>query len=168
MIDFEKGKRTVVFSALPQTVSELSALPQAAMQSPYDTAALFISTLGVYNSNKDEFFAMVNVLKGPSPLTPRDIAFFTGKLTEYLARSYFAGATPQSDYMPSQPFTVTLSDNPHSYAAEGHAKLFVQCGGADSPRAVTMRLAKDGKWYLTEYSSIMLGIRKPESSNPWA
>ena len=165
---FEKGKKTIGFPSLPNTLAEFTTLPQASLQSPYDTAALFVAALSTYNQNKREFSAMVNFLKGPSPLSAREVGFFTGKVTDYLARSYFAGATPQNDYMPSQPFTVVVSDNPNSFAAEGQAKLFVQCGGADSPRPIAMRLAKDGKWYLTEYSSLMLGIRKPESSNPWA
>ena len=168
MNNFEKGTRSIAFPSLPKTLTEFAALSQAAMQSPYDTAAMFVAALGVYNENKEEFVFMVNFLKGPAPLSQPDINFFRGKLTDYLARSYFAGATPQNDYTPSQPYTVVVSDNTYSYATEGHAKLFVKCGGADSPRPVTMRLAKDGKWYLTEYSSLMLGIRKPESSNPWA
>lgn len=47
-------------------------------------------------------------------------------------------------------------------------KLFIPSGGADAPRPIQLRKAKDGKWYLWEYSSILLDIRKPESSNPWA
>jgi hypothetical protein len=30
-----------------------------------------------------------------------------------------------------------------------------------------MRKAKDGKWYLWE-QFILVGIRQPESANPWA
>ena len=41
------------------------------------------------------------------------------------------------------------------------------CGGADSPRPVKLRLAKDGRWYLWE-QYLLTGIREPESSNPWA
>ena len=62
---------------------------------------------------------------------------------------------------------MKVSENPYSYQNEGYAKLFVTSGGADSPREITLRLAKDGKWYLWE-QFILAGIREPESSNPWA
>ena len=37
----------------------------------------------------------------------------------------------------------------------------------DNPREVKLRLAKDGRWYLWE-QMILVGIREPESANPWA
>jgi hypothetical protein len=86
----------------------------------------------------------------------------------FLGASYLNGATPQNEYTPSEPFTVTVSENPYSYSEQGYAKLFAHSGGGDSPRPIKMRQAKDGKWYLWEYSSILLDIRVPESTNPWA
>ena len=49
----------------------------------------------------------------------------------------------------------------------GMLKLFIASGGADSPRQVEVRLAKDGKWYLWE-QFLLSDIRQPESANPWA
>ena len=86
---------------------------------------------------------------------------------DYVPRSYFNGATPQNDYLPSQPYAVKVSENPYSYQNQGYAKLFVKSGGADSPREITLRMTKDGKWYLWE-QFILAGIREPESSDPWA
>jgi len=157
----------IEFFSLPATLEQFVALPQAKMQSPYETAALFVVALSLYPQNKDESIAMINFLKSTAPLSPRDLSLFKTQVTDYLVRSYFAGATPQNDYTPSEPYTVVISNNPHSYAVQGYATLFVRCGGADTPRPITMRLAKDDKWYLTEYSSLLLGIRKPESTNPW-
>ena len=82
-------------------------------------------------------------------------------------RSYFNGATPQNDYAPSEPYTVTVSENPYSRDNAGYLKLFIRSGGADSPRYVTLRNAKDGKWYLWE-QFLLSDIRAPESTNPWA
>ena len=162
------GKQSVVFSELPETVDQFVALPQAGLQSPYETAAMFVVALTVYTQNKDESIAMINCLKGPAPLSPRELSLFKTQMTDYLVRSYFAGANPQNDYTPSRPYTVVISDNAHSYATPGSAKLFIHCGGADSPRPIEIRLAKDGKWYLTGHASLLVGIRKAESSNPWA
>ena len=163
-----KEKKSIEFDSLPVTLDQFTALPQAELQSPYETAAMFVVALNLYTQNKDEAIAMMNFLKGPDPLTQRELGLFKTQMTSYLARSYFTGATPQNDYTPSQPYTVVISDNPYSYANQGFAKLFVHCGGADSPRPIEMRLAKNGRWYLTGFgSSLLVGIRKPESTNPW-
>ena len=77
------------------------------------------------------------------------------------------GAVPANDYKPAQPYTVKVSENPYSYQDSGYAKLYLQSGGADSPRPIQLRLAKDGKWYLWE-QFLLAGIRPPESTNPWA
>jgi len=166
------GKKSVEFAALPATQVEFEALPQAALQSPYETAAMFVVALNAYPQNRNESVDMMNFMKGPEPLSQREIIFLKEQMDQkykggYLARSYFAGSTPQNNYEPSKPYTVIISDNAYSYANQGYVKLYVQCGGADSPRPITMRQAKDGKWYLSEYSSLLVGIREPESSNPW-
>ena len=163
-----RGKQSVEFSALPLTLDQFMALPQAEMQSPYETVAMLVVALNLYTQNKDESLAMMNFLKGPEPLSQHDISLIKMQMTDYLARSYFAGATPDNDYTPSQPYSVVISDNPYSYAEQGHVNLFVHCGGADSPRPVKTRLAKNGRWYLTGHASLLVGIREPESTNPWA
>ena len=163
------GRKSISFETLESaTLAGFTALPQATLQSPYDTAAMIVIALNCYIQNKDEGVAMINYLKGPAPLSAHDLSLIKMQLTDYLARSYFAGATPENDYMPSQPYTVVVSDNPYSYATQGYTKLFVHCGGADTPRPVIMRLAKDGKWYLDEFGGLLSGCRKPESTNPWA
>ena len=162
------GRKSIEFKTLAATLAKFTALPQAGLKSPYDTAAMMVVALNCYLQNKDEAVAMINYLKGPAPLVPRELNLIKMQLVNYLARSYFSGATPKNDYKPTLPYTVVIGDNTSSYSSEGYAKLFVNCGGADTPRPVTMRLAKDGKWYLDEFSSLLLGCRKPESTNPWA
>lgn len=164
---------SIVFASMPETLAEFTALPQAALSTPFDTAAMSIVALCVYSLNKDETIAMINFLRGPNPMSPRDVSFLADRMAQnskagFLGASYFNGATPQNDYTPAEPYTVTVSENPYSYDTQGCAKLFVKSGGGDSPRAVTSRLAKDGKWYLWEYSSLLVDIRAPESTNPWA
>ena len=74
---------------------------------------------------------------------------------------------PGNDYVPSKPYTITISTNPHSFDNDGYVRVWINSGGADSPRQIDLRLAKDGKWYLWE-QYVLVGIRKPESTNPWA
>ena len=164
---------TATFASIPETLAEFTALPQASMATPFDTAALSVTALCVYPINKDECIAMFNYLRGPNPMTQRDLTFLRDRMAQndkagFLGASYFTGATPENDYAPAKPYTVNISENPYTYAVEGCAKLFIKSGGGDSPRSVTMRLAKDGKWYLWEYSSLLLDVRAPESKNPWA
>ena len=112
---------------------------------------------------------MLNCLRGPRPISGVEASFIADRFRDkdYVARSYFKGAPPANDYEPQAPYTVVVSENPYSYENEGYAKLFVTSGGADSPRAIQLRLAKDGKWYLWE-QFILADIRQPESANPWA
>ena len=86
---------------------------------------------------------------------------------DYIPRSYLKGAVPANDYTPDVPYVLEVSENPYSYANQGYAKLFLKSGGADSPREIVLRLAKDNKWYLWD-QFLLSGIREPESANPWA
>jgi hypothetical protein len=163
----------VTFNAMPETLAEFQALPQAAMQTPFDTAALFVAALCVYPLSKNECVAMIYFLKGPAPLSNRDISFLSDRMSQnnkatFLGASHLNGATPQNEYAPSEPYTVTVSEDTYSYQQAGYANLKIRSGGADSPRSISMRQAKDGKWYLWEYSSLLTDIRAPESTNPWA
>ncbi len=165
------GNRTVdvVFSELPESFEDFKALPQASLLSPFDTAALTVLAFCFYPQDKETALAMIDYLRGPRPLSNYDKSFIADRFrdSDYVPRSYFSGAVPQNDYLPSQPYTIKVSENPYSYETENYAKLFLTSGGADSPRYVQLRKAKDGKWYLWE-QFILVGIRQPESTNPWA
>lgn len=159
----------VIFASLPEDLAGFKALPQAALSSPYDTAALTVLAFCFYPHDKDASLAMLDFLRGPRPLSGMDKQFIKDRFMDkdYVPRSYFHGATPQNDYQPSEPYTITVSENPYSKIAENTLKLFIASGGADSPRQVEVRLAKDGKWYLWE-QYLLSDIRQPESANPWA
>lgn len=162
-------KEKIVFSSLPSTFEEFASLPQAALTTPFETAAMTVLAFCYYPQNKDLALQMVNYLRGPRPLSGGDISFIADRFrdSDYVPRSYFEGSTPANDYTPAEPYTIVVSENPYSYQNEGYATLYITSGGADSPRSVQMRKAKDGKWYLWE-QFILVGIRQPESANPWA
>ena len=165
------GNKTVevVFESLPENAEQFKALPQAGLKNPFDTAALTVLALCFYPQDRDASLEMLDFLRGPRPLSNYDKQFIRDRFMDkdYVPRSYFNGATPQNDYLPSQPYAVKVSENPYSYQNQGYAKLFVKSGGADSPREITLRMTKDGKWYLWE-QFILAGIREPESSDAWA
>lgn len=163
----------VVFEKLPETFEEFKALPQAALTDPFEVAALTVLALCFYPENKDLSLQMLDYLRGPNPLSTYDKQFLKDRFMDkdYVPRSYFNGATPDNNYVPSEPYTIVVKENPYSYengdASGKYANLFIHSGGADSDRSVKMREAKDGKWYLWE-QFLLADIRKPEASNPWA
>ena len=165
------GNRTeeIVFDRLPETLEEFKAMPQAALSTPFQTAAMTVLAFCFYPQNPQLSLDMVNYLRGPRPLSGYEQSFIKDRFrdSDYVPRSYFEGATPQNDYLPQEPYRVRMSENPYSYQNQGYATLYIRSGGADSPRSVQLRLAKDGKWYLWE-QFILVGIRQPESQNPWA
>ncbi len=163
-------KETIVIQELPESVEQLQALPEAAMDTPFKTAALTVCALCAYGAEPSIGIEMLNFLKGPKPLTNIELSFLKDRFADdhyYIAFSYFDGATPENDYQPSKPYTLTVESDPYSYQNEGYAKLNIRSGGADSPRQVVLRKAGDGKWYLWE-QFLMVGIREPKSKNPWA
>ena len=159
----------ITFSSLPESYEAFTALPEAKMDNPFSTAALSVLAFCFYPENKDLSLQMLDFLRGPRPLSVMDKQFIADRFRDkdYVPRSYFEGATPNNNYLPSEPYSIVVSENPYSYQNEGYATLYLTSGGADSPRSVQLRLAKDGKWYLWE-QYLLADIRKSESENPWA
>lgn len=166
----EAGAQEISFPTLPASLEAFRALPQASMATPFDTAALTVLALSLYPENKELSLAALDVLRGPRPMSGIDKQFIADRFMDkkdYVPRSYFNGATPQNNYTPFQPWTVRITAGPYAYQNEGYAKLDLRSGGADSPRSVQLRKAKDGKWYLWD-QFLLPDIRKPESEDPWA
>ena len=165
-----EGVFTFVFDRLPESVDEMKALPEAVLDTPYKTAALTVCALCAYAAAPEIGKEMLDLLKGPSPLSPFEISFLNDRMRDgrHVPFSYFEGAVPQNNYTPDRPFTVKVFSNPYSFDNEGWATLYLNSGGADSPRQIKLRLKpSEGKWYLSE-QMIMVGIRTPVKDDPWA
>lgn len=160
--------QTFTFAALPESVEEMKALPEASLDSPYKTAALTVCALCAYAAEKEIGIEMLNFLKGPQPLSAYDKTFLRDRFMDktYVPFSYFEGAVPENDYTPNEPFKITVSSNPYSFNEEGYAVLWLTSGGADSPREIKLR-KKGDQWFLWD-QMLLAGIRVPKSDNPWA
>lgn len=161
---------TFSFAALPESLAQMQALPEAALSNPFQTAALSLCALCAYAADAQIGTEMLNWLRGPRPLGGVEQSFLKDRFRDgktYVPFSYFAGAVPENDYTPRVPFTVTFFTNPYSDANPGYKKLFVRSGGADNPREIVLRMRGDGKWFLWE-QYLLLGIRDPKSADPWA
>ncbi|MBR3105361.1 MAG: hypothetical protein IKH46_16290 [Lachnospiraceae bacterium] len=162
---------TITWNSLPKNLDEMKALPQADLKSPEGTAALTVAALCVYPENAEECYRMLDFLRGPRPLSNMEKQFIRDRFMDgknYLARSYFKGATPKNEYKPDEPFTLVFSDSAAQIAEEGYKILNVKSGGADSPRSITLRnKPSTGEWFLWE-QMLLAGIRIPESQDAWA
>ncbi len=168
----QTGNRSEIFTfpALPTSLSELRALPEAALRSPFATAALSLAALACYERAPEAAFEMLDFLKGPEPLSPYEKQFIRDRLAgkDYKVRSYFEGATPENNYTPNIPWRIRVSENPYSYPEENRATLFVHSGGADSPRQILLRRKPStGQWFLTELQCLS-DVRVPAAADPWA
>ena len=142
---------TIVFEKLPETIEELRALPQMESQKPFEIAALTAAVMLRYEDSPQDAVEMMNVLRGSKYMTPYDMQLLRDRLSGkgYIARSYFAGATPSNGYRPSVPYSVTVFDDQNSYVDENFIKLNLKSSGADSPRQVQLK-QRGGKWFLSQ------------------
>jgi len=161
--------RTFTFAALPESLAQMQALPEAELNDPFQTAALTVCALCVYSADKNIGTEMLNWLRGPRPLSGFDISFLNDRFRDghHVPFSYFAGAVPENDYTPSQPFTLTIEAGPYADANPGYKKLHIRSGGADNPREIVLRQKGDGTWLLWD-QFLLSSIRVPKSADPWA
>lgn len=162
----------VVFKKFYENVDEMNDYDG---MNPFEVAAQTVNVICSYDTKGESvFYEMLQKLMGENQKISNHLkSSIKDRMDEkvsYIGKSYFKGSTPENDYNPEEPLTVVVEENPYSYDNEGYAKLFIKCGGADSSRPITLRKQKDGVWVLWSDAIIPLltGIRKPESTNPWA
>ncbi|MBQ7265333.1 MAG: hypothetical protein IJS61_04465 [Firmicutes bacterium] len=159
---------TFKFTAIPENTEQLQALKEAELTSPFATAALSVLVLCNYEKDKEKTIEMLNFLKGPQPLSVYETQFLRDRLSGkgYKTFSFFEGSSPENNYTPTQPYTITVFDNPYSYDNEGYAKIYMHSSGADSDRYLSLR-RKGDKWYVWEIFYLS-DIRVPQKDDPWA
>ena len=164
-------RETFTFAALPESLAQMQALPEAALDTPFQAAALTVLALCAYAADRQIGTDMLNWLRGPRPLNGQEISLLNDRFRDgktYLPFTYFAGSTPDNNYTTNQPYTIRVESNHVSGEEQGYMKLFIPCGGADSPRPIKLRQrGSDGKWFLWE-QYLLTGVRTPKSADPWA
>ena len=161
--------QTFTFHKLPESLTQLQTLSEAALATPFQTAALAVCALCVYSTDKTSGEDMLNWLRGPRPLSGYDISFLNDRFREgkHVPFSYFAGAVPDNDYTPALPLTLTIEAGPYADVNPGYKKLHIRSGGADNPREIVLRQKGNGQWFLWE-QYVLVDVRIPKSSDPWA
>ena len=163
-------KERIVFDSMPATAEEFKKLPQAAMDTPFKTAAMTVLAFTYYPVDKEMSLEMLDFLKGPENVSPFERQFIRERLDDkvYKAFSYFAGATPENGYTPTKPYTITVIENPYSFDNENWAMLYVKSSGADNPRGIKLRKKPStGEWFLNDIQCLS-DIRVPVAEDPWA
>lgn len=163
------------FAKVPESVDELKGLKEASMKEPFGVAALTILALCAYAENKEVGLEMIDFLNGPEDINGRDRQFLNDRVMDgkgkYLFKSYFEGAKPENNYTVPAPFNINIMECAHSRDNfnEGYLTLYIQSGGADSPREVKLRTKPStGEWFLWSYEGLTLDIRIPVEENKWA
>lgn len=168
-----KGKNrseSFTFRELPKNLAELQALPEASLDSAFKTAALTIAALCRYEKDSDAVFEMLDFLKGPEQVSTYEKGFIKERLyeKEYIPFSYFDGATVANGYVPTEPFTISVYENPYSFDNENWATLWVKSAGADNMRSIKFRKKPStGQWFLNDIQCLS-EIRVPASKDAWA
>ncbi len=159
-------EKTFTYDKLPQNVEELKALSD--LTDEYEVASLVVLVLAAYEHDREEMIKMYDYLNGPTEVSKYQMQFMDDRLKgkEYVARSYFNGTSPQNNYTPDLPYSVTVRDNPYSYDQQGYVTLFITSSGADSDRKVQLR--KKGDQYFLWECYLWPDIRIPVKDDPWA
>ena len=164
----------IKFDKILSSKADLETIDRA---NPYNVVAAAIHTFTNYDiNNEDKFYEMLQFLMGDfqpiSGIMKQNIKdrMLQNNKYPFIGKSYFKGATPNNDYTPNAPYEIEVIENIYTDQNEGYKRLFLKSGGADSPRPVTVRLAKDGNYYLwsDSFIGLLADIRPIESSNPWA
>ena len=168
---FKPQTFTFTFNKLPESLEEFKALPEANLDTPFKSASLVMIALMVWLTNKNLAIEMLNYLKGPSPMTPRDVSFLNDRFMDngkYIPSSYFRGSSVNNNYTPNIPYVLDISTHAHSLDTDGYISLNLTSSGADSPRQIKLRKqGSTGKWFLWE-QFVMVGIKTPKEADPWA
>lgn len=144
---------------------------------PYNVVASLVQVFVNYDlDNLDNFYEMLQYLMGDfqpiSEMMKQNIKdrMMQNNKYAFIGKSYFVGATPENDYEINSPYEIEVIENEYTDDNEGYKRLLVKSGGADSPRPIMLRLAKDGNYYIwsDSFLGLLADIREAESVNPWA
>lgn len=163
---------TVVLPQLPINLQQVQTMEEGQLKKPEHTAALTVAALCLYPVDREAALEILAFLQGPRGLSAYDKQFLQDRFRDkdYVPRSYLNGALPQNNYEPTEPYTVTVFENPYSrdQLADGYLTLHIRSGGADSPRQIKLRnKPSTGQWFLWE-QFLLSDIRKPVAADPWA
>ncbi|PJZ77956.1 DUF6935 domain-containing protein [Leptospira neocaledonica] len=175
---------TVTANSWPADFSSFESFRDANAINPQGAVIVLLAALSIYSKNAEEGKKALiisldanSLISDTSPngykgfnINRNTIDLVKRQLEQhpYLIGSYLPGSSFQNGYKPSNPpYNFTLTSNRFSGTEEsGQKKLFLPSSGADTPRPVTVKRNAKGVWKASEFSSLLVGIKKPATSNP--
>ena len=168
--------QTITINQQPKTVEEFIKIRNEVAVTPYGGGAMFMLALKIYTENEElgrKCLIMSITLsrlnnyndyyKGYD-IAKTDLSRINSQLRQhpYLPKSYIEGSSPENAYKVELPYIMKLNSNPHSgNIADGKFKIYIKCSGADSMRPISLEKNNKGLWKVKEWSSAIVGIRKP-------
>ena len=177
------------FSTVPTDAEELA---QYDLDSPYTTMALLILALRTWTpEDPSTCLQMLDLLTDTGvdkPGAGRHYLFSEykiwadalkermeqGKKWRYIGDAYLGGATPQNDYTPTDPVTITLRESPYvPYAAatdtapEQH-QVLISIPGAENDRYSLFYQDEGGDWkvYGINWRDLLADVQIPDGDIP--
>lgn len=141
---------------------------------PYESIMYYI--IAALNIEKDADLAdgMMTVVvskrdcmessKSPSGLRlGKSARYYIGQFQDdrNIARSYMGASWKDNYSFDKKNLVMTVARD--QKVDDKSRKIFIESGGADSPRPATVARNKHGQWKLTNYGSLCVGVRKPAS-----
>lgn len=175
---------TVTANSWPSDFSSFESFRDANASTSQGAVIVLLAALSIYSKNAEEGKKALiisldanSLISDTSPngykgfnINRNTIDLVKRQLEQhpYLIGSYLPGSSFQNGYKPSNPpYNFTLTSNRFSGTEEsGQKKLFLPSSGADTPRPVTVKRNAKGVWKASEFSSLLVGIKKPATSNP--
>ncbi|MCA9605079.1 MAG: hypothetical protein KC619_05770 [Myxococcales bacterium] len=165
----------ITIPSLPETVEAFVALRDELARTPHGGAAMFVVAIEAFTRGADLGLACFTIAIDASELVAGDV--YKGRAPRrmtiddlrqrigakpYVARSYFAGTSPEEAYrLPDGPLQVRIRHQERDPLGPERAKLFVHSTGADSPRPIVLVRNDRGLWKAKSWSSLEVGVRPP-------
>jgi len=162
--------KTITFNTQPTNIDEFVQLRNQYANTPEGGAAIMLLALKIYAQDEvfgrqclvvaidRNYLSKGNDYKGFT-VSASSMSLIKSQIAQNnkIPSSYIQGGTPENDYTVSLPFVYTfgrIDDNGET------SKVFVKCYGADSDRPMSFRKNNKGLWKCTNWSSVIVGIKK--------
>ena len=185
VIDVPLNTYTYTFSTIPTNVEELKQYNISGDDGRYKVLALYIMSLRTWKpENQTDCEEMIGYLcnRQLSVYEKQRLAEQMKKSKQYLylGNAFLNGSTPANNYTPSQPYSITLTQdsvvdedqvyipaNP-SIPSPDQYRAFIYCKASDSGKWIDVyKSSKDGNWYMYKWMDLITSIKAPASSNPF-
>ena len=136
---------------------------------PEEAASVFVAAMLTYEIDKDLAADCFERIVDESYLTDAELSYDFNFLMDVgigkskdIARSYVSGATPENGYdIGKAPFVLKFIRDNRFQISNDEFRTKIVTSGQPTPRPITMRLASNGHYRITEASSLFVGVAAP-------